>query len=65
LTGDIINLRKFRKDKTRSEKEKTAETNRAKFGMSKAEKQKTQSEKEQIARIVDGAKLNSKKDETE
>lgn len=62
MTGDIINLRKFRKDKARSEKEKQADANRAKFGMSKAEKQKTQSEKDQIARIIDGAKLDIDKD---
>lgn len=62
MTGDIINLRKFRKDKARSEKEKQADANRAKFGMSKAEKQKTQSERDQIARIIDGAKLDIDKD---
>ena len=68
--GEIINLRKFRKDKARAEKDKQAEANRAKFGMNKAEKQKTQSEKDQIARIVDGARLTpdpdaSDKDDTE
>lgn len=62
MASDIINLRKFRKDKARSEKDKLADANRAKFGMSKAEKQKTQSEKDQIARLVDGAKLDSGKD---
>lgn len=62
MAADIINLRTFRKDKARSEKEKEAEVNRAKFGMSKAEKQKTRSEKDQMARIVDGARLNSDKD---
>lgn len=63
MSGDIVNLRKFRKEKARTEAEKRADTNRAKFGISKAEKQKTQSEKNQIARIVDGARLPSHKDE--
>ena len=56
--GEIINLRKFRKAKTRAEHDKQAELNRAKFGMTKAEKQKVQSEREQIARTVDGARLS-------
>lgn len=64
MTGDIVNLKKFRKDKARSEKEKQAEANRAKFGMSKSEKQKVQSEKTKITRIVDGARITTDQDDT-
>ena len=57
MTGEIINLRKFRKDKERAEKDKLANANRAKFGAPKAEKLKTKSEQDQIARSVDGLSL--------
>ena len=63
MSGDIINLRRFRKDKGRAEKEKQADANRAKFGMSKAEKQTTQSEQNKITRLLDGARLMPDKDD--
>lgn len=65
MTGDVINLRKFRKDKLRSEREKEADANRAKFGMTKAEKNKTQAEKSLTIRQLDGAHLTNKKDPSE
>lgn len=63
MAGDIINLRKFRKDKLRAEKDKVSEANRAKFGLSKAEKKKINQDKTQITRIVDGARLNNDKND--
>jgi hypothetical protein len=50
---DIVNLRRARKAKARSEREKTAADNRAAFGRSKAEKQLTKAEHERAARTID------------
>lgn len=38
MAADIVNLRQFRKQKARSEKEKQAEQNRLSFGRTKTEK---------------------------
>lgn len=38
MAADIVNLRQFRKQKARSEKEKQADQNRLSFGRTKAEK---------------------------
>ncbi|NIJ15530.1 DUF4169 family protein [Sphingobium vermicomposti] len=38
--GDIINLRQARKGRARAEKEKIAQSNRAKFGRTKAERER-------------------------
>ena len=65
MTGEIINLRKFRKDAARAEKDKLADANRAKFGATKAEKLKTKLEQDQNRRLVDGAHLAPIKDDDE
>lgn len=41
MTGDIVNFRQFRKQKTRAEKDRIAEQNRISFGRTKAEKNLT------------------------
>ena len=41
MTGDVVNLRQFRKRRERTEKEKQAEQNRISFGRTKAEKSLT------------------------
>jgi hypothetical protein len=41
---DVVNLRAFRKAKARTEAEKRAEENRAKFGQTKAEKRARKAE---------------------
>ena len=38
MSGEIVNLRQARKQKQRQTKEKTAESNRQKFGRTKAER---------------------------
>lgn len=45
MTGEIINLRRARKARSRNEKEKRAEENRLTFGRSKAEKKRDAAEK--------------------
>ncbi|WP_417669879.1 DUF4169 family protein [Roseibium sp.] len=53
MTGEIINLRQARKRKARSEREKTAEDNRIRFGRTKAEKQLTQKTEDLAERRLD------------
>lgn len=55
--GDVINLRQARKAKARSEKERLAQANRAKFGRGKAERQETEAERQRGLRLLDGARL--------
>ncbi|MGV1914592.1 DUF4169 family protein [uncultured Agrobacterium sp.] len=57
MTGDVVNLRQFRKQKTRSEKEKQAEQNRLSFGRTKAEKSLTDALKSKADRQFDQGKL--------
>ena len=55
--GEIVNLRQARKQRTRAEKEKTAEGNRLAFGRTKAEKASTQAERDKATRALDGHRL--------
>ncbi|WP_122068636.1 DUF4169 family protein [Rhizobium sp. Leaf311] len=57
MTGDVVNLRQFRKQKARSEKEKQAEQNRLTFGRTKAEKNLTSALNEKAERLLDQGKL--------
>lgn len=58
MTGDVVNLRQFRKQKARSEKEKQAEQNRLTFGRTKAEKSLTNALNEKAERSLDQGKLD-------
>lgn len=58
MTGDIVNLRQFRKQKARSEKEKQSEQNRLTFGRTKAEKNLTSALNEKAERSLDQGKLD-------
>jgi hypothetical protein len=55
MTAEIINLRQFRKDKARLEKERQAARNRAQFGRTKAEKFLTGANKGLDETRLDGA----------
>lgn len=55
--AEIINLRRARKQKARTEAEKTAEQNRISFGLSKAERSLAEAERAKSARHVDGHRL--------
>jgi hypothetical protein len=57
MTGDVINLRQFRKKQTRADKEKQAEQNRITFGRSKAEKALTKAVNENAAKALDHGRL--------
>ena len=53
MTGDIVNLRQFRKQKARAEKDRTADQNRISFGRTKAEKQLTQTLNDKASKALD------------
>ncbi|MDQ1186426.1 DUF4169 family protein [Agrobacterium larrymoorei] len=65
MTGDVINLRQFRKQKARSEKEKQAEQNRLSFGRTKSEKSLTTALNEKAERQLDQSKLDRRDGEPE
>ncbi len=48
--AEIVNLRRFRKQKARAEHDEAAETNRRKHGMTAAEKKQRQAEREMAER---------------
>jgi hypothetical protein len=54
--GEIVNLRRARKDKARSAKDAEAAANRAKFGTPKAERARRAAEAELSTRQLDGLK---------
>lgn len=54
--AEIVNLRQARKAKARAQKEQAAETNRAKFGRTKAERERDRMLTEKQVRDLDGHK---------
>jgi hypothetical protein len=56
--GDVINLRQFRKQKERAEKQKAAEQNRISFGRTKTEKNLTQARNEKVEKQLDQGKID-------
>lgn len=54
--GDIVNLRRVRKAKARTQAQGQAAASRALHGRTKAEKQADAAEAERLARTVEGAK---------
>ena len=54
--AEIINLRQVRKARTRDDKAKVAERNRAAFGQTKAERLASEQRQAVIDRHLDGAK---------
>lgn len=59
MAADIVNLRQFRKQKARSEKEKQAEQNRLSFGRTKAEKNLTSALNERAEKALDQSRLEN------
>ena len=59
MAADIVNLRQFRKQKARSEKEKQAEQNRLSFGRTKAEKTLTSALNEKAEKALDQGRLEN------
>ena len=55
--GDVVNLNKARKAKSRTDARASAEANRVKFGRTKAEKDAGKAQKARAEKLLDGAKL--------
>ena len=58
--ADIVNLRQFRKQKTRAEAGKTADQNRALFGRSKSDKARDRAERQAAGTLLDGHRRERK-----
>lgn len=65
MTGDVVNLKQFRKRKARDEKETRAEQNRISFGRTKAEKNLTRALNEKAMRSHEAGKRETTGDDTE
>ncbi|PJI42902.1 MAG: hypothetical protein CTR54_10520 [Rhizobium sp.] len=63
MSADVVNLRQFRKAKTRTQKEKQAEQNRLTFGRSKAEKNLTEALNAKAEKTLDQGRLEKADDE--
>ena len=63
MAADIVNLRQFRKQKARSEKEKQAEQNRLSFGRTKTEKNLTSALNDKAEKALDQGRLEKGDDE--
>jgi hypothetical protein len=57
MSDNVVNLRTFRKAKARSEAEKRAEENRAKFGQTKAGKLARKAEEARATKAHEAGKL--------
>lgn len=60
--AEVINLKRARKDKARSEREREAAENRRRFGRTRAEKEADRDTARRAGRSFDGKRLE--KDET-
>lgn len=56
MTAEIINLRQFRKQKKRIEKETQSADNRAKYGLTKEQREKARAERERAELHLDQLK---------
>jgi hypothetical protein len=57
MSGDVVNLRQFKKAKARLEKEKAADQNRLTFGRTKAEKNLTSALNKKAEKALDQSRL--------
>jgi hypothetical protein len=57
MSAEIVNLRQFRKQQARSEKEKQAGQNRIAFGRTKEEKKLTAARNEKAKKTLDQGRL--------
>ncbi|MDZ4841608.1 MAG: DUF4169 family protein [Hyphomicrobium aestuarii] len=59
MTAEIVNLKRFRKQKLRADKTAASDVNRARTGRTKAERAKSSRERETLDRTLDNAELQS------
>jgi hypothetical protein len=63
MCAEIVNLRQFRKDKARSDKERQAEANRLQHGRTKAEKTLTRALNDKADKALDQGRLEKRLEE--
>ena len=61
--GKVVNLNKFRKQKSRKDAAKRADTNRRLHGRTKAERARDELQKKRLESVVDGASMRGHDDE--
>ena len=59
MSAEIVNLRQFKKSKTRTEKERQADQNRLTFGRTKAEKSLTKARNDKAEKNLDQGRLQT------
>jgi hypothetical protein len=57
MTGKVVNLNRFRKQKAKNDRKKQADVNRRLHGRTKAERAREELQKKQLTRGLEGAKL--------
>jgi hypothetical protein len=62
MTAEIVNLKQFKKQKARAEKEKQAQQNRVSFGRKKAEKSLTDALNSKERKALDDKKIEDRDD---
>jgi hypothetical protein len=63
LMGDVINLRHFRKQKSREDKQRRAEENRVVHGETRADRKRREAEAENTVRLLDSHRRAGAKEE--
>lgn len=58
MSAEIVNLKQFRKKQQRTEKERSAEGNRAKFGRTKGQKRRDEAETGRYEADLTGKRLD-------
>ena len=58
MTGDVVNLRQFRKRQARADKDRSTEQNRISFGRTKDEKTLTRMLNDKAAKSLDQGRLD-------
>jgi hypothetical protein len=61
--GKVVNLNKFRKQKSKKDAAKRADTNRRLHGRTKAERARDELQKKRLKATVDGASMRGATDE--
>lgn len=65
MTGNVVNLRQFRKQKARTEKDKHAEQNRISFGRTKVEKDLTRALNDKAGKAHEQGRREKTPDESD
>lgn len=63
MSGNVVSLRQARKQKTRAEKARQADENRARFGRTKAEKTLTRALNDKAEKALDQGRLERPADD--